>query len=627
MRTSFISLVAAVCAAVGVSAFDYPYNVGSDVSVVSTSHNEVVLWGRYGRTLASVTLNNSWSSNYETFATYNRSLDNGYELWNLQINAGQRWNFDPRPEFEIAGFVSYDKKPRVWDPLNNYYVYQKGTPAVPAVLLTDKVSYDTKASQIALSGSVRTYSRTRAADYKSGNLIVRWTTDDFKTYTDSPANPPTTKQDDTWSFNIPIAKAVANVPQFVKYAIQYKPTNFWANNNNENFKKFLQPTYTVSGDRTGLTNEYLVPDATGVPSVNIQFYSDLPLGLAMGRVDAAEYTAFNGIGNFSFTFNAYELADGNHTLDVTVPVENGPTIFKMTIPFTVKNKIKFLGQWKPTRPEGLMLYRGPSSSAVGAKGSLLLGWDGGYVYKYASVGSDTFEALFRIPGSEIPDYYESVKSVAEIDGKVYAYTTKSVIYRWNADATLDTTFGTAGALNLRGPVFGTAAICFIQDAKMHAGFIFVVDGCGQRLLKFSPDGAYIADIGLPFPSANLGADGETLLAFSSYSSDYKTKIAKINPYSFTLPQGAVIDLSGIVSTSVSNVEGIADAFAVTLGGSMIFFDKKTGEQKALWSGAVYSDYPGTLATPRGLLALADGSLIVTSSVNAAVQRFSQTLLA
>ncbi|KAJ3277262.1 hypothetical protein HDU76_010454, partial [Blyttiomyces sp. JEL0837] len=121
------------------------YSYGSSsVSIINTYHTETYLGGEDGfydydyslqvdfavKNVAFVKevgirfTNNSWSNYYEAQAHYNKTLDNGYELWTLFMDRGGIYNVDPASaaEYELAAYVSYNKAPRQWDPRNNYYI-------------------------------------------------------------------------------------------------------------------------------------------------------------------------------------------------------------------------------------------------------------------------------------------------------------------------------------------------------------------------------------------------------------------------------------------------------------------------------------------------------------------------
>ncbi|KAJ3216998.1 hypothetical protein HDU67_008643 [Dinochytrium kinnereticum] len=355
----FISIISSailllVSAATSTAAYDFPYGT-SDVSVVNTSHTERLVFAtKFGskqfdynfKVLLAVKnkafekevgiryTNDSWATYSEALATYTQPLDNDYELWTVSLYRGSFWSYEGDRENEVAGFVSYNKDGRVWDPRNNYYIYKNAVPQAPITFLRDSVSLDAASDQINLEGSVRTYSANRIADYQPGSLKIRWTINDWETFTDSPAVP--TASNDTWSWKFPVTPAKTDLPISVSYAIQYKPStiSYWINNDSKNYQKKLRPTYTVNYNST-----IFETPLTGIARVPFYFNTDLPLGVPKGRVDGGEFSAFEPSFWLYYNINTTTLDSGvKHVLDVSVPAEeNGPEVFKLSLPFSVIN--------------------------------------------------------------------------------------------------------------------------------------------------------------------------------------------------------------------------------------------------------------------------------------------------
>ncbi|KAJ3217000.1 hypothetical protein HDU67_008645 [Dinochytrium kinnereticum] len=353
---SILSLTSAVISGVfAAESFEFPYGA-SDVSVVNTSHTEVLVWGdaagnyqyRYSINILLAVknkssqkdvgvrfTNDSWTTYSEALATFTKPLDNGYELWTIPIERGIFSPSQGNREYEVAAFVSYNKEPRAWDPQNNYYIYQKATPKAPVALVGDIVSYDRVVRQIVLKGSVRTYSPNRAADYNIGGVVIRWTVNNWKTFEDFHAFPIT--GNDTWNYKIPVAIADPNLPNTVDYAIQYKTSAgpVWINNNGRNYSKKLRPTVSINYDSTSIKN-VISGDANTV----FYFSTDLTLGLGSARSDDAPYyplTKSDSSNYRSFIIFSKLLENGPHTLDVSMNTEDGPEILKLSLPFDVKN--------------------------------------------------------------------------------------------------------------------------------------------------------------------------------------------------------------------------------------------------------------------------------------------------
>ncbi|KAJ3399309.1 hypothetical protein HDV05_001858, partial [Chytridiales sp. JEL 0842] len=140
-------------------AAEYPYGAPSaSVSVARSSYFEdyqsrysyrsyfvidlAVKNSAYNKQVGIRFSNSSWASYDEAFATYVGKLDekNGIETWQVLVDRGYRSPYaESTPEYEYAAFVSYDKKERIWDANNNYFVYRKATAKSPVRHLEDSV--------------------------------------------------------------------------------------------------------------------------------------------------------------------------------------------------------------------------------------------------------------------------------------------------------------------------------------------------------------------------------------------------------------------------------------------------------------------------------------------------------
>ncbi|KAJ3216999.1 hypothetical protein HDU67_008644 [Dinochytrium kinnereticum] len=645
MRSLILILVAAISApfafaaplsnleARAASPYEFPYG-SSDISIISTSHAERFIYGTHGFSLytANFTVlfavknkmyekevgirfsNDSWVTHSEAFATFTKPLNNGYELWTLNVDRGSLYNNDLYREHVIAGFVSYKQGPRSWDPANNYYIYQKATPQTPVYFLEDSVGYDAASNHIVLKGSVRTFSANRNVDYKKGSLVIRWTVDNWATSTDFTDATPSAS-DDTWSWKVPVAPAKIPLPGVAAYAIEYKhsasSSSFWLNNNSQNYQKRLNPLFDYYGDNDGIKGSTGV---TGINQLGFTLVTDLALGAPRARLDSQ--------GNYTenqLLIESQKLVNGPHSFEVRAAVAGGPDIFSITVPFKVENKIKFLEQWLPKLPAGH--EDGLTAWSIAADGDkYYIGWDSGIVTRYSKFGDSAIEVQYSI-GS--PNRFEFIKSIGIQSGFVYALSSHSKLYRWTADGTIDTTFANSGVLLLdNSAVFNSKQVCYPADLKVLNDFIFIADSCSDRLLKFSSNGAFISELLMGTNVATLSSEGSSLIAAPyTYPNGYDYIV--IDPVSFTVTSKLFLD----GAYSVADVAVTGDKIAVAQDAALTYFDKATGKKLATWfgRGGGYTT-PGSLYIAKGAVTLPDGSVTILSVEGPAVQRFSQDLL-
>ncbi|KAJ3116677.1 hypothetical protein HDU96_009028 [Phlyctochytrium bullatum] len=632
-------------------AFEYPYG-SQDVSVVATLDQRRSIVYTHGFALVDFNItvqlavkntayvkdvgirytNASWTLFYEAPATYVKKLDDNYELWTVLLQRGAYWSndFNFNPEYEIAAYVSYNKGVRSWDPLSNYYVYKKATAQNPVTWLGDSVSVS--GSQVLLQGSVRTFSANRAADYKAGNVIVRWSTDNWKTFTNSPAVP--YAGNDTWSWSIPVSKADLSLAPNVTYAIQYKPASktpaeFWSNNQSRNYVKALRPTYSINDPQNVIGNSAATNSLTGLSLVTVSAYSDLPLGYASARVDNDAFqvidTAYDPtVDHKGFEIAAYKLADGPHTFEFKIPLLNGPDVLTGKVTFTVKNKLKFKSTWLPAAPAGV--ERSVAwSIAPAADGKILVGWDRGYATLHDKYGSTAApQVVYKVADGNDYEYFFNLAAVGD---KVYGLTQSSRLYRWFSNGTLDTTWANAGtlSLNYNSGVFGSKTICYAATFQAIGESVIVADSCNNRLIRFDASGKFTTELDLGRNGATMGVDlrtndvvvvgygaeGGLLLTADPTHLGVKGAVTLKNTPSV---DGVVVTKSGTAVTTSYN--GVS------------YFDATFGDLKGSWAGfGLKYDGPGSLYIAKTPIVLQDGSVAVLSVEKAVVQTFAEDLLA
>ncbi|KAJ3104406.1 hypothetical protein HDU97_009285 [Phlyctochytrium planicorne] len=614
-----------------VSAYDYPYGA-SDVSVIETSFtssciglpnapsctqqsfvsvNLAVKNRAYVKIVGVRYTNSSWASNYEAFANYKSDLTNGFELWSLTIPTGPSLPTALQPEYTLAAFVSFNNADRVWDPLNNYNVIHKTTPRVPAAFLTDGLSFQYAKNQVLLTGSANTYSSNRAADYKTGKLIVRWSTDGEK-FQETSAIPPTDPRGDTWTWSVPVFSGDVNaLPPYVVYTLVNKAVTpeFTINNRGAVFFKKINPNFSKGG--IGSDN------VSGVAVLSYTSQTDLPV--------IVSFTLDGGIPTKSssplaqFAIESGKLTNGKHNVDVVVNVAGGPVLKKESIPFTVLNTVQYKDSWIPPLP--YFSVNATSDAAAVFADKIYLGLSSGFVVKYNSYGINSPASVY--------DAVDPIYRVAVDASSVYALTSTNVVYKFvEKTGKLDAAFGGNGTISVKTDVvvLDGKAICFNSAIAIVGDALFVADACNYRILKFSAStGAYVGNIELEngLVPNTLTAEGQNLIIGQQRFFEDSVIVT-------------IVDTTTNVVTKTSTFAGPSDLLALaSLNGhyattdnfaSLSFLSKKSDVIDATWYGYSSNKFTaGRIYYASAILPFSDGTFAV-SSRDISVQRFDQTLV-
>ncbi|KAJ3308912.1 hypothetical protein HDU76_003779 [Blyttiomyces sp. JEL0837] len=662
MRTSFLSLLVFVSCLIGfalsaptdsqlinkraASPTQYPYGT-SDISVINTYHNEQFIGGEGGFYITNDTFqvdfavknkafvkevgirftNDSWSNFYEAQGQYTGKLDNnGYEIWTLNFWLGMRYSTDPKPEYEIAAYVSYNKGLRSWDPKNNYFIYQKATPQNPVVHLKDNVFIDSNTKQVVLTGSARVYPFDFAKDFASGAVQIHWTTDNWQTIHDSSAT--SVKSNQTWSWKVNVANSSKALPPNVTYAIHYISSagSFWDNNYQNNYYRILSPQCNIINIAT--------PPAivsSGIYNVDANCYSDLPI------IQPSQFRLDNNpFMNITTTYllNASSLANGLHTAEVRAFAVGSDVVAGGFVQeFVVKNTVTYLGEWIPDHDESV--YQNAWSVEKDSARRIYFGDDLGRVKRYPSFGvSGQPDLIFSNP------YLTSDVNFVSVDnstGDVYAMS--YTLYKYFANGTWDVSFGNgAGNVTFGDTVFGSSKFCNPGSMRFTNGFIFIGDSCNGRIVKLSSNGTFLSEVLIPAAYDNAGIVGylgtssttNNLLA-SVEAYQHPTLILEIDPVTLTTIKNYTLSrtdyyIDGIVTTPTQLF------FTSQYENSVVVVDIKTGKTVGQWNGSGGYDYPAP-STPGHFdvirdLVLLDGDRVAALSVTGgSLQVFSQKLLA
>ncbi|KAJ3104407.1 hypothetical protein HDU97_009286 [Phlyctochytrium planicorne] len=626
-------IVAAGLFALAVAApadqFEYPWG-SADISVVSTASNSTGLRGSTrGPLMADLTIlvntavknkgsqrvvgviytNNSWSDTFEAYADLNTTLANGYDLWTVKIPRGTHFTTDINPEYELAAFVSYDNQARIFDPQNNFFVYYKATPAAPLALINDGLEYDKSTKKVNLVGSVRTYSANRASDYQSGNVIVRWTVDDWATAQESLAIPPANFSSNAWTWSIPVA-GVDNFPANVKYSLSYKAVSpvFSIDNSGSKYVKVINPRYWASE---------LPEKVSGVIDFLYNVTSNLPIVPASVYLDE-KALPFNNKTTFSTKF----LSNGKHKLDILVSLVDGPVIHTETISFSVDNKFQPISSWtNATLPGPVNEYlRSPAAAVRNDK--IYLGLSTGLIVRFDSASDPNYSAVFNISNSlEIP-----VISIAVDNDGVYVLG-NNTLYKLNEKTGKPAEGFQVSYVDFATLYDGTSG-CPSAIAVSGDG-LFVADNCEGRVLKFSSStGKFISSANIDggvHPMA-LTVDGKDVVVASNNYADQSIVVCHI-----------AADTNGVVSGSTikypqgGRVQAIATMdgrYAVIRNDNVLsYLSMKDGTIEASWfGGGGDKQFLGNIKKGNAILPLTDGTFFVSDESIPNLQRFSQKLL-
>ncbi|KAJ3104403.1 hypothetical protein HDU97_009282 [Phlyctochytrium planicorne] len=630
------SLISLAVSAFAAPSFDFIYG-DADVHVVSTSHSERFIYGYNGYVLSdwNVTVqlavkdlafkkvvgirytNDSWVSYSEAFAFFTSKIDSTYELWTLTIQRGAHSNQEPRPEYIVAGFASYDQAARVWDPRNDYYVYDRATQQQPALLLNGlqgtTVSFDADAKKVVLAGSVRTYAPSRATINKPGNVLVRWTVDNWKTFQDTPAMP---KAFDLWDFKFPVANADLTLSPNVQFAIQFKnseTSSFWLNNDSNNYAKNLQPTIYTNFEKT--------PTFTGIVPLYLSTFSDLNIGSFKVRVDGSEWKEFTpGPYATGYYVQTNLISNGKHNMDIVVSLKDGPEIFSVAYPFIVDNHISFKGQWTPKPPASLPTEALSSWTATARNGKVYFGFGAASAARYSSFGStDAPEVVYTAKSGN----YDTAQKLAVDATSVYMLNRGNRVFKFDEKTgALDTAFASNGTLVVDSTVvLDGKNICYPSDLTVVGENLFVSDSCNGRILKFTLSGKFVS-------ARQYKSDVLTLVISSTPSTLITTlysypvlTIQETNPVDFSVISSNTYEIGGAVDSILKLSDG---TYAVIFQGSNLIY-LKDGKTVASFRGMGSTLMPGSFSIGKALSVLDDDSIFLVSVEGASLQKFDVKL--
>ncbi|KAI8819022.1 uncharacterized protein EV422DRAFT_569300 [Fimicolochytrium jonesii] len=330
--------------------------------------------------------------------------------------------------------------------------------------------------------------------FPRADVVLEWSVDDWKTSVNVAGTP--VQASKTWKWHAPITTLDKPLPQTVKFFIRYN--NIYNIGNKPDGSLILRIAPAAScGDIF----------STGIVTIGCTFNTDLPLTNARGRVDQGPTSPSGVYPGPEYRLNTSTLANGQHTFTVQADLGSKKPFVTKSVPFTVANRVRSLGTWKPMPPPQAQAI---ASMAVGKDGKLYVGWDNTKITRYASFGAAAYDVVYDF-GAQ----YRPVEVRADETGNVFAVH-GTTIYKWLANGTPDAAFANKGQLDLtKGPY----PLPFFQqpiDLYVEAGFVYVA-GPDGNLLRFN---------------AKTGAFGAAL------------KFTRSSPSSFSSLRGTLYGLGG-----------------------------------------------------------------------------------
>ncbi|KAJ3104410.1 hypothetical protein HDU97_009289 [Phlyctochytrium planicorne] len=560
--------------------------------------------------------NETWFGRiYEAPATFTKALDKDFELWKVTLPRGLVSNQEPKPEYEIAAYASFQSGPRVWDSKNNYFTRSKVTPAAPAANIYNNVNYNPLHQALELTGGVRSWSSNTDLDYKKGNVIIRWTIDNWKTFTDSPADPPVDLKESSWGYSIRFPLEALQTAEKIEFAFKYtQPSTgkeFWNNNYGANYQHSIKPHVRSPGIWGG-DNSLL----GGFNILDFYVLTDLDTATSI-RIDNGPdvYTRFDN----DYRLDARELANGKHNVTIRAGLSNGPNFFSGTFEVEVVNKIQFKDEIKHTLPQSGV----KAGSAEVFEDSIFLGLTDGTIVKFDTYKSATPSLVYKTPAG---DNDVGVYELAVDASAVYALNYNGIFKFNKATGTIDTKFGSNGLVSLvSGTRYDGTALCYSHRLVAAGDALFLEDSCNFRILKFSAvTGSFVSSIpakGLDV--VELGVNGgEVLVALADHANN-------------TLTIGTIDNTTGTIVSKPSDVFPSADFvnsvvvmdghFVVLRYGTFVEY-LKDGKPVARWNGGDATRLPGQFNYGTAILPLSDGTFLVSDSLGNRFERFDQKIL-
>lgn len=523
-----------------------------------------------------------WQSSRTTFATYERTRDDGLEIWGLDVVLGDDRS---RPaDVEYAVFARMNGQV-FWDSHNNHYIYDRVTPEAPVRRLRSEVHYEAGVGGV-MTGRVRVYDLAFEK-----RVVVRYSTDDWATWQEANA---TWLDGHDWTFRV-AGLGLDPLPPRIVYAIRYEVAGqeFWDSNQGRDYVHTLAPV---------LDHPSLDGPISGWFTFWGSWRSDIPLTGTRVRLDAEPWQT-----GTTLIASTVTLADGAHSVTWEIGLEGG-YVTTRTVPFEVANVLAPGPTWSPVQGTAWDLDRASDGRTYLLEESR----DGNQVVRFDTFGG-TAEQRYDGVG------YGLAEIAAEADGTVWGATVRPdfALVRWRPDGSLDASFGQGGVRSLAGELAGLP-ICYIGDLALDADAVVLIDTCNERVLRFDRQGALIGAVTLPhtnfIPSAlHVDTDG-IWVAQADVLTRLSSTLAVQNVVTF--PEGVRFNSArGLTRTD----DGLF--WAGNGVGAIVAFDAD-GDMVGSWlGGSDERDAPGAFHLPQAVVRVDGETVGVLGAAGARVATF------
>ncbi len=565
-----------------------------------------------------------WQTSHTAQASFELGLSAGRERWGVDVRDFATIWGGQTVEVEYAAFAKMNGQ-TYWSAFRNHYIYQSVMPGAPVRLLSSRVQSVQRvqpdgASVPVLSGAVRALNV--ASERK---VFVRYTVDAWQSFAEREAT--YDGKDFEFSIELPFDAQASEQTEVVELAVRLEAEGetHWDNNGGQNYQHRLAPSFVS----LSFQDEGTEP-ASGLRVLTVQAQTDLLIDRAWLRFDdgprlpleklpADSYEPVNGFspsGSIRYVFPVAALTEGPHS--VVVEVGAGPFVrSSAALGFVVDNSIAALSTWNLSAGET------PWDLEVTAD-------QRAYVMResqidiYPSFGTLVPERVLTAPGSE-----RLLDLSVDDSERVYALNNGSAVYRWLATGELDTSFADAGTLDLDGSYAGRA-LCYAANVETLRNYVYITDSCNSRVLRFSFDGVFEAEIDLSVVDLYTNVsrtfdDGERLWVGVDGFVDGELS-HQLVAISDALDQAPAVVDRIVLDPRVQNL----DAFALVPGGGVwattgwqeLYRLDAGGVVQALWTGGGrILTQPGAISIARSVTVLSDGSVAVLSVDTARVERF------
>lgn len=536
-----------------------------------------------------------WSSVKVAQAKYERTLEDGYELWGVDVSVGTATR--PPTEIVYAAFAEMGGATH-WDRHNNHFIYKSVLPSRPVVLVDSKPEF-VQGAGARVTGRVRTW------DFGPNKQVaILYTTDDWKTVAQTQA---TFDGGHDWTFTTPTVGTPTTLPEDLQFVVRYtfNGTEYWDNNGGKNFRYALRPKFSVSG--IGDTSR----PVSGVLSYNAIFQTALPIAGYRSRLDAEPW-----VDGTLLTFSTHGLADGPHTLTFEVTLEGG-FIHQTSLPILVKNRIQPLGEWKLDLPNPNHTAGYPWDAAIDSAGRIYTIWDDHQVTRHDAFGTSNPPFLFpAVPSAQ--------SVTVDASDRLYVlapFGSAIGIHRFLPNGQVDTSYGQQGVQTLSG-TFAGATICYPGYFSALGNELLLSDTCNSRVLRFDANGAFVQ--ALNFAEADGITQSISVAGNTAYIAQGR-RVTAVQLNNGTLQKVSHLAVADGTLVGISATWWSSDGNLWSLSNNRLVVLNPHGQVEAEWYGGSVPDFVGAFPLARAMLQLPDGTFAILSVDGKRFQRFDNSL--